>query len=81
MNPSVTITTVANSTPQLVFSGTGRARFDGIGAVAVGDSAVNPADSATWLNASQVYDFKAPAEVYAACYSGTNQKVKVTVWF
>lgn len=83
MNPEVTQATVVNTTPQLVFSGMGKVRFTDVGGnVRFGDSNVSAASSATWLDVTLPFDFRAPADVYAVCINSTsNQTAKVQVWF
>lgn len=82
MNPSVSTTNVAGSSPVLVFEGTGKVLLSGSN-VRFGTSGVSAADSSTWLDIPTAgLQFCAPAEIYAVCInSATNMAAKVQVWF
>lgn len=84
MNPEVTQDVVANTTPQLVFSGAGKVLVSSTnGNVAFGDASVSAANIATWMSVPVAgFHFCAPAEIYAVCINGaTNQTVKIQRWF
>jgi hypothetical protein len=84
MNPEITQDVVVNSTPQLVFSGTGKVWFGSVnGHVRFGDANLALGNTLTWADVpAGGFNFCAPAEVYAICINGqTNQGIKVQRWF
>jgi len=79
---SLTNTNIPGTTPVLVFSGTGKVRLSGQ-QVIFGDSAVAyNGGLGPYLTLTQVFEFSAPVEIYAACYGGsTNQVARVEAWY